>query len=134
MNSYGKYSNPEIIGIECDYNLGKYGALEDKLVEFISQNRGTIERVQRRFSSDKLLALKLLLLQRRSINASAEISMQLDEIRKEARYSGNPDYDSVACDWAKSRAAGWREHYTLVLGFILETRKEKFQRLLEVEA
>ncbi len=127
---YGKFGNPEIIGIEREYKSGKYGALEEKLVSFVEKNSGMIERVQKKFSTDRLVALKLLLLQRKSIDMPTEVKMQLDEIRKEALYRGTADHESVALDWAKKHAAGWRDHYTLVLGFILDAKKERFQQLM----
>jgi len=89
-----------------------------------------IERVQKKFSTDRLVALKLLLLQRKSIDMPTEVKLQLDEIRKEALYRGTADHEGVALDWAKKHAAGWRDHYTLVLGFILDAKKERFQQLL----
>ncbi len=127
---YGKFENPEIIRIERDYKSGKYGVLEDKLASFVEKNNVMVERVQKRFSTDRLVALKLLLLQRRSIDMPTEVKMQLDEIRKEAVYRGTADQEGVALDWAKKHAAGWRDHYTLVLGFILDAKKERFQRIL----
>ena len=130
MNGYTKYSNPEIIKIEREYVSGKYGALEDKLASFVEKNRDMIGCVQKRFRTDQVVALKLLLLQRRSIDMPTEVNMQLDEIRKEAVYRGTADHESVALDWAKKHAAGWRDHYTLVLGFILDAKKERFQRIL----
>lgn len=127
---YGRFENPEILKIEREYKSGKYDALEEKLSGFISKNKDLIERVQKRFSADKMIALKLLLLQRRSIDASAEIGMQVAEIKREAWYRATKDYEHIAAEWAKLHAAGWREHYTLVLGYILEVKKEKFLRLL----
>jgi len=127
---YGKFGNPEIIGIEREYKSGKYSLLEDKLASFVEKNSGMIERVQKKFSTDRLVALKLLLVQRKSIDMPTEVKMQLDEIRQEALYRGTADHEGVARDWAKKHAAGWRDNYTLVLGFILDAKKERFQQLL----
>lgn len=128
---YGKFENPEIIKIENDYKSGKYYVLENLLGKFVLQNRSMIENVQKKYSSDKLLALKLLLLKRKSIDMPTEIRMQLEEIRREAWYVGSADHECVAKDWAKNHAAGWREHYTLALSFIIEAKTEKFKQLLE---
>jgi hypothetical protein len=127
---YGRFENPEIIKIENDYKSGKYYVLENLLGKFVLQNRGLIDQVQKKYSSDKLLALKLLLLKRRSIDMPTEMRMQLDEISREAWYVGSVDRECVARDWAKNHAAGWREHYTLALNFIIEAKKEKFLQLL----
>jgi hypothetical protein len=129
-NRYGKFGNPEIIGIEREYKSGKYDLLEDKLASFVEKNNDLIDRVQKKFSTDRLVALKLLLLQRKSVHMPTEVKMQLDEIRTEALYRGTSDHEDVARDWAKKHAAGWRDRYTLVLGFILDTKQEKFQQLL----
>ncbi len=128
---YARFENPEILKIEHDYKAGKYRLLEEKLSGFVSQHKNTIELVQKRFSADRMTALKLLLLQRKSIDARAEIGMQVEEIKKEAWYRATKDYECIAAEWAKLHAAGWREHYTLVLGYILEVKKEKFQGLLQ---
>lgn len=127
---YARFENPEILKIEHDYKSGKYCVLENLLGKFVLQNRSMIESVQKKYSSDKLLALKLLLLKRKSIDTPSEIRMQLDEIRREAWYVGAVDQESVAREWAKNHAAGWREHYTLALNFIIEAKKEKFLQLL----
>jgi hypothetical protein len=127
---YGRFENPEILKIECEYKSGMYLALEEKLSVFISKNKGLVDNLRDRFSVDVMTALKLLLLQKKSIDARAEIGMQVAEIKREAWYRASEDYDAIAAEWAKLHAAGWREHYTLVLGYILEVRKERFLQLL----
>ena len=46
---YGKFGNPEIIGIEREYKSGKYGVLEDKLASFVENNNGLIARAEKVF-------------------------------------------------------------------------------------
>ena len=126
---YGRFENPEILGIEREYKAGRYSVLEDKLVKFVSNNKNLIDKMKN-YSSDSLIALKLLLLKRKSIDMPTESRMQIEEIQKEAWYRGTNDCEKVALDWAKRHAAGWRDNYTLVLTYILEVKKEKFQQLL----
>ena len=101
---YCWYSSKEHLEIEQEYKKGKYWRLEKKLDEFIKKDENRIEEKRQALELnlfqpvDKLLALKLLLLEHKSIDMPTEATFQTEEIEKEAWYRGEPDHNRVAID------------------------------------
>lgn len=139
---YGWIMTEEFFKIEKDYKKGVYSTVEKKLYCFARKNRDKIIAEQekmrnsksssmRRYSENPVYALDRLLLKHKSIDIKTEISLQLDEIRKEAWYQGNLDHDLVAIDWARIYGTKWRDHYVNVLCFIVRVKEDQFRKIIE---
>jgi hypothetical protein len=85
---------------------------------------------QRKHPLNLLQATHLLLFEKKTVGATSEMRLQMEEIAKEAYITGNPDYEAVMRKWAQEHAKAWRDHYAYVLEFILRTQEEKFLSVL----
>ena len=156
---YTQYQSKELLRIEYCYKQGKYDAVEKLMYEFVEKHRADIEdicqnrsdieytktylkkkkeqmkekgetKLRRKTPVSLIYATRLLLLERKSVSARTENAMQIEEAMKEAFIRHNPDKEQVMRDWAIN-APGWRDHYTMVLEFILRTQEEKFLSVLK---
>jgi hypothetical protein len=155
IRKYTWYRSKELVKIEYDYKEGMYNSIEGNMYDFVKahredileivQNRSEIEytrpelkkkkaagstKIRRKIPINLRYATQLLLLDRKSVNPRAEFAMQIEEEEKEAYITQNPDHEAVMRQWAKEHAADWRDHYALVLEFILRTQEEKFMSVL----
>lgn len=129
---HAHYANPELAKIAQDVSVGRYSALEQKLFQLLQKNLPAIEQEratwERRMHKPiaPLFAAKQFILRRKSVDAREEISLQYEEILKEAWYRGDPDHNRIAINWARQHAKGWRDHYALTLALILNAREDEF--------
>ncbi len=132
----------EITHIREKYEKGALDQIRKDLEEFLVAHRGKIREIQEKNFAKKKggvpmeLAIKLYILQHRSINPAREIREQLQEINREKWIHGEmlgrpPDDQVVARSWAKNHAVGWRSHRVMEIVFAFEKEKEKYLRLLE---
>jgi hypothetical protein len=160
IKKYTWYHSRELLRIEYNYKQGKYDTVEKLMYEFVKQHSADIEdicqnrtdieytktylkkkkeqmkekgetKVRRKQPVNLIYATHLLLLERKSVSARTENAMQIEEAAKEAFIKHNPDLNQEMMAWSKEHAAGWRDHYTSVLEFILRTQEEKFLSVLK---
>ncbi|MBI4450666.1 hypothetical protein HY642_01710 [Candidatus Woesearchaeota archaeon] len=130
------YTNPELHDIEQQYAQGKFSTLEGKLEAFISQHKDAILHFKDTHPYKLFrtipphVAAKFFILEHQSIDMRTEMSMQLEEIEKEAYIRMDADHNRVAADWAKRFAAGWRSHYVYILEVLFEKNQNKYVALL----
>lgn len=135
----------EIGHIREKYGKGTLEQIRKDLEGFLVAHRGKIREVREKSFARKKgrvspeLAVKLYILQHRSINPAREIREQLHEINREKWIHGEmlghpPDDQAVARSWAKKHAVEWRSHRVMEIVFVFEQEKERFLRILEESA
>ena len=137
---------PEINELEADWNAGKLECLVRDLGQFIIANRREILEYKQRalgklrkvpLSDD--LAIRMYILQIRSISPQGEIRDQLVEIEREIwirgeHTDGTVDRQQVAREWCQRHAPGWRDHRVMAIVYVFEKKKDDFVRLLRGES
>ena len=129
--------NPELEKIAREYEAGKFKEKEDDLKSFLTTNAEMIydfkDKLSRRHKTDVPIsgAVKVLLLERKSVNPVHEIFEQKGEIEKEAWNRQEWDHEKVARDWAAKYAAKWRESHVLILGYVISIHETEYADLLE---
>jgi hypothetical protein len=128
----------ELIELETDYKAGKYRSVEQELETFVRKHKRSILECQKSFSKRKPIsleqAIKLYILQIRSLNPSYEIRAQLEEIEREIWYRGEwsrheVDRNEIAREWCRRHAPGWRDHNVLAVIFVFDKNKDRYLRI-----
>lgn len=131
----------EIEEIRRKYEAGLMDEIRGDLERFIRAHRDEIRRLRDANIARNLppladdTAVKLFILQHRSINPRREIQEQLQEISREKWIRGvqlghAPDEGEVAAEWAQKHAAGWRAHRVMSIVYVFEREKDRLVRLL----
>jgi hypothetical protein len=132
----------EIDEIRAKYDSGKLEPIRLDLERFIRAHKAEIRKFQDRNVAKKLpplsdeVAIKLYILQHRSINPAREIREQLEEIQREKWIRGvqtgrEPDAQTVASEWSREHSAGWRAHRVTEIIYVFDREKERYVRLLQ---
>lgn len=132
---------PELEEIRRKYESGELAPLRDDLERFLIAHRDRIRALQR----DRIekgqpelppeVAVKLYILQHRTVNPQRDIADQLREIEREKWIRGvdagaEPDPQKVASEWARRYSAGWRAHRVTSIVYVFEREKERYLRIL----
>ncbi len=131
----------EIGHIREKYDKGELDQIRRDLEKFLVAHREKIRAIQEKKFSGKQkqlspeVAVKLYILQHRSINPAREIREQLNEINREKWIHGEmlgrpPDSQEVARSWARKHAVGWRSHRVMEIVFVFDQEKEKYLQIL----
>jgi len=133
---------PEIEELRTDWEAGKLSQVARDLIEFVRNHRQDIIdyrdnqlRKLRGASISDDLALRMYVLQIRSISPQGEIKDQLREIEQEIWYRGEQadgrvDRQEVAREWCLRHAPGWRDHRVMAIVFVLDKIKEELLAIL----
>lgn len=133
----------EMDEIKEAYESGKLDHVKTALENFIKTHKNEIKRLKNdKTISSRLgelsdeVAVKLFVLQHRSINPIEEIKEQLTEIEKEKwiqgiHYGCSPNPEQVTKEWANLYSSGWRDHRVLCVIYVFEREKERYLKLLE---
>lgn len=131
----------EIEEIRAKYESGRMDHIRADLERFIRAHRDDILRLRDENIAKKLpplsdeVAIKLYILQHRSINPRREIQEQLEEIQREKWIRGvatgrAPDPSEVAVEWSREHSAGWRAHRVMSIVYCFEREKDRYVQLL----
>lgn len=135
---------PEIEELKTEWEKGRLAPIARDLVEFVRNHRADIleyreahlKKLRGAPSSDDL-ALRMYILQVRSISPQGEIRDQLKEIEQEIWYRGERgsqvDRQEVAREWCLRHAPGWRDHRVMAIVFVLEKIKDQLLDILRTE-
>ena len=132
----------EIGHIREKYDKGELDQIRRDLEQFLVAHRERIRDLQQKKFAGKTklvspeVAVKLYILQHRSINPAREIREQLHEINREKWIHGEmlgrpPDSQAVARSWARKHAVGWRSHRVMEIVFVFDQEKKKYLKILE---
>lgn len=133
---------PEIEELKADWNSGKLSQIARDLIEFVKNHRNDIIDYRdhelaklRGVSVSDDLAVRMYILQIRSISPQGEIKDQLKEIEAEVWYrgenvGGQVDRQQVAREWCLRHAPGWRDHRVMAIIFVLEKIKDQIIAIL----
>jgi hypothetical protein len=137
------YTLKELKEIQQKYERGELDHIKKDLEKFIIAHKHEIKKYKEKLkkypslaSINDEIALKLYILQHRTINPPREMQEQLEEIKKETWIEGEktkktPDEEKVAIEWAKKYAPGWRCHRVTTIIFVFEQDKKRYLSLLE---
>lgn len=133
---------PELEELKTDWEAGKLSNIARDLREFVLNHRADIleyrDKVLGRLRGASVsddLAIRMYILQIRSISPQGEIRDQLQEIEREIWYrgekaNGNIDRQQVAREWCLRHAPGWRDHRVMAIVFVIERIKDDLVRIL----
>jgi hypothetical protein len=127
--------------LRSEYSAGKLDGIKRDLSSFLVNNREAIAKfkeeaakMRRGIVADDT-AIKLFILQLRSINPTDEIKSQLKEVENEIWYSAEkqrdaqPDRIAVAREWCRRHAPGWRDHRVMAIIYVFDVNKEHYLRI-----
>jgi len=137
----------ELEELQKEWEAGRLGQVARDLIEFVRNHRADILEYRDRHLS-KLrggagapddLALRMYILQVRSISPQGEIRDQLQEIEREIWYrgehgSGQVDRQEIAREWCMRHAPGWRDHRVMAIVFVLERIRTELVGILREQA
>lgn len=129
--------NPELEQIARDYQAGKFRQIEEDLRGFLKENAERVyafrAQLCKKYKKEIPLpeAVKLLLLNRKSINHGHEMAMQKEEIEREAWYRQDWDHWKVGIDWGLKYGAEWRDKYVMVMDYLFSTHEQEYLGILE---
>jgi hypothetical protein len=133
----------EMSDLKSDWDAGRLSQIARDLVEFVRNHRSDIidfrDRQLGRLRGARVsddLALRMYILQIRSISPQGEIRDQLGEIEREIWYRGESsggqvDRQQVAREWCMKHAPGWRDHRVMAIVFVLDKIKEQLLQILQ---
>ncbi|MBI4243798.1 MAG: hypothetical protein HY606_06875 [Planctomycetes bacterium] len=122
--------------IDRAYNRGELDQIKKDLEDFIVKNKSNLIKFKsttsKKFKKDISTedALKLYVLQARSINPTNEILDQLTNIKSYSEES-NKDIESAGLSWANKFSVSWRDHRTTSIIYVFEKNKSHYLKLLE---
>lgn len=131
----------ELEEIENDYKNGKLKEAERCLDNYVQLNRIHIinyqEECEKRYKRkiDVILALKMHIQEVKAIDTKQEAAEQIEEMKREAYYLGEKtgkqqDLQYVCSQWSREHAKGWRGHRILIICYLVEKNKSRYQELL----
>jgi hypothetical protein len=131
----------ELEELRSDWDSGRLSDLARDLIEFVRSHRTDIlefrDRQLARLRGVPLtddLAIRMYILQIRSISPKGEIKDQLQEIEREIWYRGEHgsgvDRQEVAREWCLRHAPGWRDHRVMAIIFVFDRIKDQLLELL----
>ncbi len=132
----------ELDELKKEWDAGRLAPISRDLVEFVRNHRADILEYRdshlkklkgARLSDD--LAIRMYILQVRSIAPQGEIKDQLKEIEQEIWYrgergAGEINRQEIAREWCMRHAPGWRDHRVMAIVFVLEKMKEQLLAIL----
>ncbi|MEK7469531.1 MAG: hypothetical protein AAB074_19335 [Planctomycetota bacterium] len=136
---------PELEELQTEWEKGRLSAIVRDLVEFVRNHRSDIldyrEAHLKKLRGARVtddLAIRLYILQVRSISPQGEIRDQLKEIEQEVWYrgergEGQTDRQQIAREWCMRHAPGWRDHRVMAIVFVLEKIKDQLLAILHGE-
>jgi hypothetical protein len=136
---------PELDELKTEWESGRLAAIARDLVEFVRNHRldildyreAHLKKLRGAQVTDDL-AIRMYILQVRSISPQGEIRDQLKEIEQEVWYrgergEGQMDRQQIAREWCMRHAPGWRDHRVMAIVFVLEKIKDQLLAILHGE-
>jgi hypothetical protein len=130
----------DIIDIQQKYDRGELSSIKEQLVHFICINYSDffsfVEKEKRVWGKpvEIFTALRLFILDRKTIDFKSEMLSQVSEINREIELKGcgcDPEQTKkVKEDWLKLHAASWRAHRILEIIYVLNRNRSFFLDLL----
>ncbi|MCE9583229.1 MAG: hypothetical protein K8T20_12120 [Planctomycetes bacterium] len=133
---------PELQELKTEWDAGRLASIARDLLEFVRNHRADILNYRdahlKRLRGAKVsdyLAIRMYILQVRSISPQGEIRDQLKEIEQEIWYrgenaGGQVDRQEVAREWCMRHAPGWRDHRVMAIVFVLDKIKDELLVIL----